>query len=219
MATRAPALLPALLLLSLGGLTMACSAPDPTLPPAGRTTPAPGGDHSPPAEERAATPTPTSGQAPAQFRVRFHTTAGDFVVESRRAWAPHGVDRFHDLVTSGFFADVAFFRVVPGFMVQFGIHGVPDVAARWRQEPIPDDPVLQSNTRGMMSYAMAGPGTRTSQLFINFVDNQRLDEMGFAPIAKVVEGMDIVDKIFPVGEGPPGGPGPHQKQIEADGNE
>jgi cyclophilin family peptidyl-prolyl cis-trans isomerase len=133
---------------------------------------------------------------PAVFRVKIETTAGHFVIEAHRDWAPHGVDRLHELVITKFFNDSRFFRVVPGFVAQFGIAGKPAVAQAWRYKTIPDDPVIKSNLRGFVSYAMTGPDTRTTQLFINLVDNSRLDAQGFAPIGQVVEGMEVVDKLY-----------------------
>jgi peptidyl-prolyl cis-trans isomerase A (cyclophilin A) len=157
--------------------------------------------------------------APAVFRARFETTAGDFVIEVQRDWAPLGADRFYNLVRSGYFDGVRFFRVIAGFMAQFGIHGDPAVAALWRERRIPDDPVRQSNMRGMVSYATAGPDTRTTQLFINFGDNRRLDGQGFAPFGRVIEGMDVVDRLHArYGEGAPAGRGPNQGRIQAEGN-
>jgi peptidyl-prolyl cis-trans isomerase A (cyclophilin A) len=157
--------------------------------------------------------------APASFKVKFQTSAGDFVVESQREWAPIGVDRFYNLVKNGYYDGVCFFRVISGFMVQFGIHGDAKVAAAWRSEQMKDDPVKQSNKRGYISYAMAGPNTRTTQLFINYGDNSRLDQMGFAPIARVVEGMDVVDRLYSkYGEGAPQGSGPNQGRLQMEGN-
>jgi cyclophilin family peptidyl-prolyl cis-trans isomerase len=157
--------------------------------------------------------------APASFKVKFQTSAGDFVVESQREWAPRGVDRFYNLVKNGYYDGVCFFRVISGFMAQFGIHGDPKVAAAWRSEQMQDDPVKQSNKRGYISYAMAGPNTRTAQLFINYGDNSRLDQMGFAPIARVVEGMDVVDRLYAkYGEGAPQGSGPNQGRLQMEGN-
>jgi len=154
------------------------------------------------------------------FRVRFDTTAGPFVVEARRAWAPRGVDRFHELVEAGFYEGARFFRVIEGFVAQFGLSGDPDTDAAWRDRPIRDDPVEASNVRGTVTFATAGPGTRTTQLFINLVDNVSLDRMGFAPIGEVVEGMDAVDALHAeYGEGAPGGAGPDQSRIVAEGNE
>jgi peptidyl-prolyl cis-trans isomerase A (cyclophilin A) len=157
--------------------------------------------------------------APATFKVKFATSEGDFVVESQREWAPRGVDRFYNLVKNGYYDDVCFFRVISGFMAQFGIHGDPKVAAAWRPERLQDDPVKQSNKRGYISYAMAGPNTRTTQLFINYGDNSKLDQMGFAPIARVVEGMDVVDRLYSgYGEGAPSGKGPDQGRLQGEGS-
>jgi peptidyl-prolyl cis-trans isomerase A (cyclophilin A) len=125
-------------------------------------------------------------QAPATYKARFDTSKGAFVIEVTRAWASKGADRFYNLVKNGFYDNVRFFRVVSGFMVQFGINGDPAVMARWRPAQIADDQVTQSNKRGMITFATAGPGTRTSQVFINFTDNSNLDSMGFAPFGRVV---------------------------------
>ncbi|MGH7676698.1 MAG: peptidylprolyl isomerase [Gemmatimonadales bacterium] len=158
-------------------------------------------------------------QAPRTFRVRFETSAGDFVVEVRRDWAPLGADRFYNLARSSYFDGVRFFRVLPGFVAQFGIHGDPQVSALWREQAIRDDPVRHSNGRGTLSFATAGPDTRTTQLFINFRDNDRLDGMGFSPIGQVVAGMDVVDKLYAgYGEGEPAGRGPSQDRMQAEGN-
>ena len=162
--------------------------------------------------------TASTERAPDVFRVRFETTRGPFVVEARRAWAPIGVDRFHQLARLGYYDGVSFFRVVDGFMVQFGIHGDPRVSALWRTRRIADDSVRQSNRRGLVTFAMSGPNSRTTQLFINYVDNARLDAQGFAPIGEVVEGMDVVDNFWrSYGEGAPRGKGPVQGRIFAEG--
>ncbi len=171
------------------------------------------------AAERAATTADADPHAPEAFRVRLETSKGDVVIEVHRAWAPRGADRFHALVQSGYYDDVRFFRVLSGFMAQFGIHGDPATSARWRARPIPDDPVRQSNTRGMVTFATAGPNTRTTQVFINYADNTPLDGMGFAPFGRVVEGMDVVDHLYAgYGEGAPRGPGPDQGRIQREGN-
>src|SRR5687767_13604498 len=120
-------------------------------------------------------------QAPDSFRARFATTKGDFVIAVHRAWAPLGADRFYNLVRSGYYDGVRFFRVLPGFMAQFGIHGDTAVTTAWRERRIQDDPVRRTNIRGMVTFATAGPGTRTTQIFINYGNNDRLDAMGFAP--------------------------------------
>jgi peptidyl-prolyl cis-trans isomerase A (cyclophilin A) len=164
-------------------------------------------------------PAKLTEKAPETFKARFDTTKGKFTIEVTRSLSPNGADRFYNLVRSGYFTDVQFFRVIPGFMCQFGIHGDPKVAASWRSARIPDDPVKGSNTRGAITFATAGPNTRTTQLFISFADNQRLDGMGFSPFGKVVEGMDVVDKINgEYGEGAPRGRGPDQSRIQAEGN-
>ena len=142
-------------------------------------------------------------QAPANYKVRFDTSAGVFVVQVHRDWAPLGADRFYNLVRSGYYDDVRFFRVIPNFMVQFGIHGTPAVSTIWRSTQINDDPVKQSNRRGYITFATAGPNTRTTQVFINFRDNAGLDKQGFAPFGEVVEGMSVVDKINSQYEGKP----------------
>ncbi len=157
-------------------------------------------------------------QAPDSFRVRLSTTKGEFVIAVHRAWAPHGVDRFYNLVRSGFYNGVRFFRVIPGFMAQFGIHGDAAVTAAWRPRVIPDDPVRRTNGRGMVTYATAGPGTRTTQVFINYRDNNGLDAGGFAPFGQVVAGMDVVDALFGgYGEGAPQGRGPEQYRLNVEG--
>lgn len=164
-------------------------------------------------------PTPDP-QAPDTFRVAFETGRGRFVVEAVRAWAPLGVDRFHHLASIGYYDGDKFFRVVPEFVVQFGMHGEPDVNAAWRERTIADDPVTQSNKEGYVTFAMGGPATRTTQLFISLKDNTRLDAMGFAPIGRVVEGMDVVKALYSdYGDGPPRGAGPEQEQIRQRGNE
>jgi len=148
-------------------------------------------------------PATLHAKAPAVFKAKFTTTTGDFVVEVHRDWAPLGADRFYNLVRYGYFTNAAFFRVVPGFVVQFGLNANPALNKVWHEAAIQDDPVTQSNKRGTLVFATAGPNTRTTQFFINFVDNARLDGMGFAPFGTVVEGMDVVDKIFPAyGEKP-----------------
>ncbi|OGS12363.1 MAG: peptidylprolyl isomerase [Elusimicrobia bacterium RIFOXYA2_FULL_58_8] len=164
-------------------------------------------------------PSKLTETAPATFKAKFTTTKGDFTLEVTRDWAPQGADRFYNLVKNGFFKDVAFFRVIAGFMVQFGIHGEPAVSAAWRPASIKDDPVKQSNAKGYISYAMAGPNTRTTQFFINYGNNARLDGMGFSPFGKVIEGMAVVDSIYSgYGEGAPGGMGPDQGLVQAQGN-
>jgi peptidyl-prolyl cis-trans isomerase A (cyclophilin A) len=164
-------------------------------------------------------PAALTQQAPASYKVKFDTSKGPFVVEVHRDWAPNGADRFYNLVKNGFFNDARFFRVVSGFMVQFGINADPRVAAAWRDAAIPDDPVKQSNGRGMLTFATRGPNTRTTQLFINYADNGRLDAQGFAPFGQVISGMNVVDGLFSgYGEGAPRGGGPEQGRIQSEGN-
>src|SRR5258708_7011905 len=135
---------------------------------------------------------------PDTFRVKFETTAGDFVMEVHREWAPIGSDRIHALVAQGYYDGVRFHRVIKGFMVQWGVNGDPAVAKKWVVQQIKDDrPHGQSNTRGYVTFAKSDlPNSRTTQLFINYGDNSRLDRTGFYPVAKIVSGMDVVDKIF-----------------------
>jgi peptidyl-prolyl cis-trans isomerase A (cyclophilin A) len=157
--------------------------------------------------------------APDVFQAIFETSKGSFTVEVQRELAPNGADRFYNLVQNGFFDQVRFFRVLEGFVAQFGIASDPQVSAVWRQQAIADDPVQGTNARGSFTYAMAGPNTRTTQIFINFADNSRLDGMGFAPFGLVVEGMDVVDSLYGgYGEGAPQGRGPSQARIQAEGN-
>jgi len=157
-------------------------------------------------------------QAPATFKAKFTTTKGDFVVEVTRAWAPLGADRFYNLVKNHYFDGAAFFRVLPGFVAQFGLNAKPEVSRAWASANIKDDPVTQSNLEGYLTFATAGRNTRTTQLFINLADNQNLDGMGFAPFGKVVEGMDVVEKFYSgYGEGAPSGNGPEQSRITNEG--
>jgi len=203
-------------------------SPSPTPPPATSLVPSPVASATPtpaaspsPAGGRAALmdPARAQGRAPDRFRVRFDTTKGPFVVEVERALAPRGADRFYNLVKAGFFDEITFFRVIPNFMAQFGIHGKPEVASAWQDAQIKDDPVKGSNRRGTITFATAGPNTRTTQLFINFKDNTSLDGMGFAPFGVVVEGMEVVDSIYSgYGEGAPSGAGPSQGRAQAEGN-
>ncbi|HEY8427004.1 MAG TPA: peptidylprolyl isomerase [Sandaracinaceae bacterium] len=166
-----------------------------------------------------AQPVQTGDQrAPDRFTVRLDTTKGPILIDVHREWAPYGADRFYTLVREGYYTDVAFFRVIEGFMAQAGISGDPALNTRWRERRIPDDPVRQSNTRGMVSFAMAGPNTRTTQFFINFVDNRNLDGMGFAPFGRVRD-MTAVDRLYSgYGEGAPRGRGPDQGRIQREGN-
>lgn len=157
-------------------------------------------------------------RAPDAYRVKFTTTKGDFVVEVNRVWAPLGADRFYNLVKNRFYDGASFFRVLPGFVAQFGISAQPAVSRVWARATIPDDPVKQSNLRGYLTFATAGRNSRTTQVFINLVDNAGLDGMGFAPFGKVVEGMEVVNKFYSgYGEGAPSGNGPEQGRIANEG--
>jgi peptidyl-prolyl cis-trans isomerase A (cyclophilin A) len=158
-------------------------------------------------------------KAPAEYKAKFSTSQGDFVIKVTREWAPVGADRFYNLVKNGFYDDCRFFRVISGFMCQFGINGDPDVSAKWRDAKIQDDPVKQGNKRGRITFATSGPNSRTSQVFINFKDNDRLDTMGFAAFGEVTEGLEVVDKLYSgYGEGAPRGAGPAQNRIQSEGN-
>jgi peptidyl-prolyl cis-trans isomerase A (cyclophilin A) len=166
-----------------------------------------------------ANPAALNEQAPATYKAKFDTSKGAFVVEVRREWAPNGADRFYNLVKNGFFDNARFFRVISGFMVQFGINGDPKISAPWRNATIKDDPVKQSNKRGHITFATAGPDTRTTQVFINFADNAPLDRQGFSPFGQVVSGMNVVDALFNgYGEGAPRGQGPDQGRVQREGN-
>lgn len=159
-------------------------------------------------------------RAPDVFSARFSTTKGDFVVEVRRNWAPHGADRFFNLVSMGFYDDTRFFRAISGFMVQFGIPGDPAVASKWQDAHITDDPVTQSNRRGFVAFAQTGmPNSRTTQVFIDYGDNSQLDASNFAPFGRVAQGMDVVDSLYMgYGEGAPNGSGPSQARVQSQGN-
>jgi peptidyl-prolyl cis-trans isomerase A (cyclophilin A) len=160
-----------------------------------------------------------AARAPDTVQVRFETSKGPFVIEAYRAWSPRGVDRFVQLARLGFFDGVRFFRVLPGFMAQFGVSGDPKVTEAWEELTLPDEPGTQSNARGTITFATSGPNTRTTQMFINLVDNARLDPMGFTPFGRVIEGMAVVDSLYSgYGEGAPDGEGPDQGRIAKEGN-
>lgn len=165
-------------------------------------------------------PSLATEKAPEVYKAKFSTSKGDFIVEVHRDWAPQAADRFYNLVKIGFYDDERFFRVVDGFMVQWGINGDPAVNRVWREAKIPDDPVKQSNKRGFITFATSGPNARTTQVFINFVDsNTRLDAMNFAPFGKIAQGMEVVDSLYKgYGEGAPRGNGPNQGQLQSEGN-
>lgn len=156
--------------------------------------------------------------APDSFVVRFATTRGDIDLMVHRDWAPRGADRFYGLVRHGYYDGARFFRAVPNFVVQFGIAAEPAATAAVRERRIPDDSVLRSNVRGTLSFAAAGPNTRTAQLFFNLKDNQRLDRLGFAVLGQVVAGIAVMDSLYTgYGEGAPRGQGPLQQRITEEG--
>src|SRR5438105_13258130 len=159
-------------------------------------------------------PSTLKERAPDIYKAKFDTSAGVFVVEVHTDWAPNAADRFYNLVKNGFYDNCRFFRVVPGFMVQFGINGDPAIQSNWVNATIPDEPVKLGNTRGFITFAKsAAPNSRTTQVFINFKDNSSLNRQGFAPFGKVVSGMEVVDKIYSAY-----GERPNQGRIQAEGN-
>jgi peptidyl-prolyl cis-trans isomerase A (cyclophilin A) len=158
-------------------------------------------------------PAVPAGPAPDSFNVTFETSRGPVVVQAIRSWSPNGVDRFYALTSSRFFDENRFFRVVPGFIVQFGLAGEPKTNEQWDDKPIPDDPARQSNLRGTVTFATEGPNTRSHQLFVNLADNPRLDKLGFTPIGRVVSGMTAVDSIYAEYE-----ENPSQRMIQRLGN-
>jgi cyclophilin family peptidyl-prolyl cis-trans isomerase len=165
-------------------------------------------------------PAQLTEKAPDVFRARFDTSKGAFTVEVHRDWAPLGADRFYNLVKNGFFDDARFFRVVADFMVQFGINGNPAVQAPLREATFKDDPVKQGNKKGYVTFAKSGaPDSRSTQVFINFQDNDNLDGLGFAPFGRIVDGMNVVQKLYSdYGDGAPSGRGPNQARIQMEGN-
>ncbi len=196
----------------------AISAPSLLAQATQKTAPRSAAPHSTSAAHSLLRPSSLHDKAPEVFKAKFATTQGDFVVEVRRDWSPYGADRFYNLVKYGFYTNASFFRVISGFMVQFGISARPVVARAWASATIPDDPVKQSNLRGNVTFATAGPKTRTTQVFINYGDNSRLDGDGFSPFGRVVEGMEVVDKLYSgYGEGAPSGNGPSQDMLTKEG--
>ncbi|HMD38865.1 MAG TPA: peptidylprolyl isomerase [Candidatus Acidoferrum sp.] len=210
----------ALLILGAGLCTearsQATAAQTPAAPKTG-TTSAPAHKTAPtsPYDRSLLRPAMLVAKAPASYQVKFTTTKGDFVISVTRAWAPLGADRFYNLVRHHFYDNTTFFRVLRGFVVQWGISAYPPVTAAWEHAPIKDDPVVQSNQRGYLTYAMGGANTRTTQVFVNLVDNKRLDGMGFSAFGQVTEGMEVVEALYAgYGEGAPDGQGPEQDKIE-----
>lgn len=158
-------------------------------------------------------------RAPAEFKIKLETTKGDILIKVTRDWAPRGADRLHALVKAGYYDQCRFYRVLPKYLAQFGISGTPATAARWKEQPIEDDPVKEKNTRGRLTFAKGGPNSRTTNLFLNLKDNTSLDSQGFAPVGEVVEGLEIADQLFSgYGDGAPKGRGPSQKRIYEEGN-
>ncbi len=159
-------------------------------------------------------PATLRAKAPAEYEAKFVTTQGEFTIKVTRAWAPNGADRFYNLVRHHFYDGASFFRVLPGFMAQFGLSAYPAVSKAWENATIKDDPHVQSNQRGYVTFATAGPNTRTTQVFINYGNNRALDGQGFTPFGVVTDGMEVVDKLYSgYGEGAPDGHGPSQDLI------
>jgi peptidyl-prolyl cis-trans isomerase A (cyclophilin A) len=158
-------------------------------------------------------------EAPAEFRVKLETTQGDVVLRVTRAWAPKGADRFYNLVRLGYYDGARFYRVLPAFVAQVGIHGDPKVSAKWREAKIDDDPVKEKNAKGTITFAKGGPNSRTVNVFINLKDNESLDKLGFAPFGIVVEGLEAAGKLYSgYGDGAPKGRGPSQAKVWEEGN-
>jgi peptidyl-prolyl cis-trans isomerase A (cyclophilin A) len=201
---------------------LACSpaASAPATPRADSVTPSTDVAEAPPTNTAALLdPSLATQTAPDVFRAVFATSKGAFTVEVHREWAPVGADRFYNLVAIGYFDGARFFRVMKGFMAQFGINADPAVNARWHEAHIKDDPVKQSNVRGAVTFATSGPDERSTQVFISFDDNSGLDAKGFAPFGRVVDGMSVVDALYDAyGDGPPTGQGPDQGRIQDEGN-
>lgn len=157
---------------------------------------------------------------PEVFQVKFETSQGDFVVEVTRAWAPHGVDRFHELVRMRYFDEGRFFRVLKGFIAQFGVHRDFSIHEKWRQFFIVDDPPKEKNLRGTLAFAQSGPATRATEIFVNLADNAVLDTQGFVPFGKIVEGVEVIDKIYSgYGEMRPEGKDLDPGRVEGETNE
>lgn len=175
--------------------------------------------HPAAASEALMDPDKLNATAPDQYDVSFETSKGVFVISVNRSWAPFGADRFYNLVQNGFYDDVRFFRIVPNFVVQFGMSGDPKLSKIWQEARIKDDPVTESNKAGTITFATSGPNSRTTQVFINLRDNTRLDDMGFSAFGAVTEGMDVLTKLYSgYGDGAPSGRGPNQSQIAMEGN-
>src|SRR6202049_3600464 len=211
-------LIPACLFFSL---SVAAQTSSPDKAPAKKAAPAakaPPSAKAGPFDPALLRPATLTAKAPDVYEVKFVTTAGDFSVKVTRAWAPNGADRFYNLVRHHFYDGAAFFRVLPGFMAQFGLSAYPEVSKVWENATIKDDPIVQSNHRGFVSFATAGPNTRTTHVFINYGNNEALDRSGFSAFALVSDGMEVVDKLYSgYGEGAPDGHGPDQGLIGSRG--
>jgi len=201
-------------------VTPPTAIPNPPVAGQPAAQPTPAAAPATPTDPNLLDPSKAKEQAPATFKVKYHTTKGDITVAVTRDWSPNGADRLYNLVKIGYYKDIAYFRVVPGFMAQFGIHGDPAVNKVWRTATLPDDPVKQSNKKGFLTFAKTGaPNSRSVQFFLNLVDNANLDGMGFAPIGQIVEGLDVLEKInSEYGEGAPRGRGPDQGRVQQEGN-
>ena len=161
-------------------------------------------------------PASLTEQAPPTYKAKFDTSKGMITIDVHRDWAPLGADRFYNLVKNGFYDEIRFFRVLSGFMAQFGMNGDPSIQMIWSRANFKDDPVKQSNKRGYVTFAKTGaPNSRSTQVFINFADNGNLDAQGFAPFGQVTEGMDVVDKLY---SGYGSNNVPDQGRITAEGN-
>ncbi len=208
------------LMLFVSSAGWSCTGDKTERPPAEEPVSEPAESVSEPSNPALLIPSLAHEQAPASFRVEFATTKGSFVVAVEREWAPNGADRFFNLAHIGYFQDNAFFRAIEGFVVQFGINGDPEINREWANARIKDDPVKSSNQRGYVTFAMAGPNSRTTQLFINLRDNPDLDSQGFAPIGRVIEGMSVIDSLYMgYGEMAPRGKGPNPRLLNTRGND
>ncbi len=156
---------------------------------------------------------------PEKFRVEFETSKGNFIVEAHREWSPHGVDRFHELVRIHYFNNSRFFRVLPGFIAQFGVADQFKVHDVWKKMFIPDDPQAVRNVRGTLAFAKSDPGTRATEIFVNLADNADLDAQSFVPFAQVMQGMEVIDQFYSYGELRPKGKGPDPGRVEEEANE
>lgn len=185
----------------------------------GRKAAGSGQQGAPAASLRSPSASDLAKAGPDSFDVAFHTTKGTFTVRMSRAMSPRGADRVWHAVQARYYDGVRFYRVIRGFMAQFGFHGNPAVTAAWESHVLRDDPRNASNTRGMVTFATRGPGTRTVQLFVNMRDNVNLDALGFVPVGRVRDGMPVVDSLYGgYGEGAPRGNGPDQDRIASEGN-